>query len=72
MPFSLQAHPVPVGTDLARCSPLNRAAAGAEFLLMTIASPIRAALPSIQRENLLFLNSGADRVLAISSHGRCS
>jgi hypothetical protein len=36
---------------------------------MMIALPIHVALPSIQG-NLLFLNSWADRILAISSNGR--
>jgi hypothetical protein len=67
--FSLRARRVPMGMDLARCSLLNWTEGSAEPLLRTIALSIRVALPSIQKENLLFLNSGADRVLAISSDG---
>src|SRR5882672_2801663 len=47
-PFSLLAHRVPVGMDLARCSPLNWTEDSAEPLLKMIALPIRVASPSIQ------------------------
>ena len=59
-----------MGTDLARCSPLNwtEAFRGTFIDDDRIADPRGLAVDP--KENLLFLNSGADRVLAISSDGR--
>jgi hypothetical protein len=41
-------------TDLERCSPLNRTAGREAPLLMTIALPIRVALPLIQEKTCYF------------------
>jgi hypothetical protein len=43
-PFSLQARPVPMGTDLARCSRLNWTAGCAERLSMMIGFESRLPL----------------------------
>jgi NAD(P)-dependent dehydrogenase (short-subunit alcohol dehydrogenase family) len=53
-PFSLLAHRVPVGMDLAHCSPLNWTEDSAEPLLRMIALPIRVASPSIQTKTCCF------------------
>jgi hypothetical protein len=59
-----------MGTVLARCSALNWTALCVGIFIDDDRIVDPRGLAVDPNENLLFLNSGADRVLAISSHGR--
>ena len=69
-PFWLQARQASTETDLDLCSRSNRTAGCGAPISMTIGLQIRVACAVDPKENLLFLNSGADRVLAISPQGQ--